>query len=79
MWDLLHSTTAYYPIEPNEKDMTHMRTFFTSLPKISKYSAALKPWAEKFETFSSKNDIDLSNRENLCVWLCRVHNEFRKE
>lgn len=48
MWDLLHSATAYYPASPNEEEKEKMRTFLTSLPKVSKWSGSLEKWSLRF-------------------------------
>ena len=70
VWNLLHSTAAYFPETPSEEEKQHARQFINYFMSDGIEYA---DWGTEFNK-SSKSEVDVSNRENFSKWVCIRHN-----
>ncbi|CAH1099926.1 unnamed protein product [Psylliodes chrysocephalus] len=69
-WGLLHTIAAKYPENPQPKDKTTMREFFTLFSKLY----PCQHCAEDLKEDLLKNPPRTESQEALSQWLCRLHN-----
>ena len=63
VWQLLHSTAAYYPHEPTEADKQHARNFFTLFfEDVIEYP----DWSRHIDLQS----LDVDSNKSLRNWVC---------
>jgi FAD-linked sulfhydryl oxidase len=74
-WTFLHTTAAYYPLQPSAEQQGRMRGLLASLPAL--YPCA--PCADDFGADLKANPPDVSGREGLSRWLCERHNEVNRK
>ena len=66
LWNLLHSTSAYYPEEPTENDKQSARQFINLFMEDA---IEYPQWGKNFLE-DSKGEVDVSSRENFSIWVC---------
>ncbi|XP_010213564.1 PREDICTED: FAD-linked sulfhydryl oxidase ALR-like [Tinamus guttatus] len=73
-WAFLHTMAAYYPEQPSLSQQQDMAQFFNLLSKF--YPCAT--CAANLRSNLSTKKPDTSSRQNLCQWLCELHNQVNK-
>ena len=70
-WTFLHTTAAYYPIEPTTTQQEQMLGLIKGLAAFYPCSYC----ATEFRQSIKENPPDVSGREGLSRWVCDRHNE----
>lgn len=70
VWNLLHSTSAYFPESPTEEEKQSARQFVNFFMEDG---IEYKKWGQDFLAESNR-EVDVSSRENFSVWVCLRHN-----
>ena len=70
LWNLMHSTAAYFPEAPTEEEKQHARQFINFFMDDG---IEYPDWGQSFLA-ESKGEIDVSSRENFSIWVCHRHN-----
>lgn len=73
-WTFLHTTAAYYPVNPSPQHRRNMLSLLQSLPTLYPCGYC----GEHLGVEMQKNPPDVSGREQLSKWLCNVHNEVNE-
>jgi mitochondrial FAD-linked sulfhydryl oxidase len=73
-WTFLHTTAAYYPVNPSPQHRRSMLSLLQSLPVLYPCNYC----AEHLGGEMQKNPPDVSGRAQLSKWLCDVHNEVNE-
>ena len=76
LWFGLHSITLNYPKNPNIHDKKYMNDFFVSLQNVLPCKACAKNYESHLEKYPIKPA--LASRNDLVLWLIRIHNEVNK-
>mmetsp|Transcript_25147 Transcript_25147/g.55143 ORF Transcript_25147/g.55143 Transcript_25147/m.55143 type:complete len:160 (+) Transcript_25147:134-613(+) len=74
-WALLHSMTAWYPDRPTRKQKDGMVNFFRTLADFYPCTYC----AEDFQQNIEKSPVKAESRTDLCVWLCKQHNQVNEK
>ena len=74
LWNLLHSTSAYYPENPTEEDKQGAKQFINYFMQDGIEYA---DWGSQFLD-ESKGEVDVSSRENFSIWVCMRHNAVNR-
>lgn len=70
IWNLLHSTAAYFPETPTEEEKLSARQFINYFMEDG---IEYPQWGTDFLN-ESKKELDVSSRENFAIWVCHRHN-----
>ena len=74
LWNLLHSTSAYFPESPSEEDKQSARQFVNY---FMEEAIEYPQWGRDFLE-ESKHEVDVSSRENFSIWVCQRHNAVNR-
>eukprot|EP00657_Telonema_sp_P-1_P008584 TRINITY_DN30051_c0_g1_i1.p1 TRINITY_DN30051_c0_g1~~TRINITY_DN30051_c0_g1_i1.p1 ORF type:complete len:183 (-),score=41.54 TRINITY_DN30051_c0_g1_i1:9-557(-) len=69
-WKLLHTTAAYYPIEPTEEQQQAAIQLINGLAKLY----ACPHCAPHFRSEVKKNPPTVGSRREFVLWMCEQHN-----
>ena len=70
VWNLLHSTAAYYPETPTEEEKQAARQFVNYFMEDA---IEYPSWGKEFLA-DSKGNVDVESRESFSTWVCLRHN-----
>ncbi|EFN76890.1 FAD-linked sulfhydryl oxidase ALR isoform X1 [Harpegnathos saltator] len=74
-WAFLHTMAAYYPAQPNNKQMDDMKNFFYTFSKFYPCHTC----AEDLQEQLKYSPPETRSQEELSQWLCRLHNIVNKK
>lgn len=69
-WTFLHTTAAYYPDAPSDKNKENMRTLINALVDLYPCKRCSSHLAKDV----IENPPDLSSAESISKWFCDLHN-----
>ena len=73
-WTLLHTIAAYYPDNPSPKKKESIVSFYNSFAQVYPCSYCADELRLDLEKFKIKN----SNRIELSIWTCQLHNRVNQ-
>lgn len=74
-WTILHTVAAHFPDNPTEKDKQNARDFIYSFAQLY----PCRHCAEGLRIHLEESPPNFDNRENLSLWVCRIHNIINEE
>ncbi|KAJ4489788.1 FAD-dependent thiol oxidase [Lentinula lateritia] len=74
-WTFLHTTAAYYPVQPTPTQRANMLTLLHSLPVLYPCTHCADDFGEDIKV----NAPDVSGRAGLSRWLCERHNQVNRK
>ena len=77
VWNLLHSTTAYYPEKATAEEQENAKVFIEEFMRIG---IDYEEWGNKFlQKMREENPLKAGGRQEFSEWMCRQHNYINKE
>ncbi|KAH7105952.1 FAD-dependent thiol oxidase [Auriculariales sp. MPI-PUGE-AT-0066] len=73
-WTFLHTSAAYYPIQPSPAQRSHMLSLMRALPALYPCGHCAEHFGEQLRV--TPPDAAVANRTTLSRWLCERHNEI---
>lgn len=74
MWDVMHTFSFAYPINPTSKQKEAALHFYSSIGHMIPCNNCSKHCIE----YVQKNPITLNTKEDLILWVYTFHNEVNK-
>lgn len=72
--ELLHTTAAYYPEKPSEKEKQAARDLVNGIALLYPCTHCRAHFAKEVE----EDPPDVRSRESFSIWLCKRHNKVNK-
>jgi hypothetical protein len=76
-WKMLHYVTFAYPSNPTSEDKKNMMSFFVTFKEIIPCEKCRYNFKQHLVN-NPLNDDALANKQNLILWLLKLHNDANK-
>lgn len=73
-WKLLHTIVEHYPKQPSDTEKNRITQFMDGFGHLY----PCEHCQEDFVDILKKNPIQNNSRKELCLWMCKIHNEVNK-